>query len=61
MTALKIYLVEDSSVIRENLIDALHESAPIEIVGCAEDERSAVAWFSDAGNDCDVAIVDNIL
>jgi DNA-binding NarL/FixJ family response regulator len=61
MTALKIYLVEDSSVIRENLIDALHESAPIEIVGCAEDERSAVAWFSDAGNDCDVAIVDIFL
>ena len=50
MAKLKIYLVEDSSVIRENLVDALHESAPIEIVGCADDERGAVAWLR-AGND----------
>ena len=60
MTKLNIYLVEDSSVIRENLIDALHESAPIEIVGCADDERSAVAWFRD-GNECDLVIVDIFL
>ncbi len=61
MAKLKIYIVEDSSVIRENLIDALRESAPIEIVGCADDERGAVAWFCDSGSDCDVAIVDIFL
>jgi DNA-binding NarL/FixJ family response regulator len=61
MPKLKIYLVEDSSVIRENLIDALHESASVDIVGCAEDERGAVAWFGDADNDCDLVIVDIFL
>jgi DNA-binding NarL/FixJ family response regulator len=61
MTKLRIYIVEDSSVIRENLIDALHESAPIDVVGCADDERSAVAWLREAGNDCDLVIVDIFL
>ncbi len=61
MTTLKIYIVEDSSVIRENLIDALHESAPIEIVGCADDERGAVAWLREPGNDSDLVIVDIFL
>ena len=60
MDQIKIYLVEDSSIIRDNLIDALHESAPIDIVGCADDERSAVAWFRD-GNECDLVIIDIFL
>jgi len=37
MDNIKIYIVEDSSIIRENLIDALHENAPIEVVGTVED------------------------
>jgi two-component system, OmpR family, response regulator len=57
----KIYIVEDSSIIRENLIDALHESAPVEIVGCADDERGAVAWLRDGSNACDLVIVDIFL
>jgi DNA-binding NarL/FixJ family response regulator len=61
MAKLKIYIVEDSAVIRENLIDALHESAPIEIAGCADDERGAVSWLRDPGNDCDLVIVDIFL
>ena len=39
MPKLKLYIVEDSSIIRENLSDALRESAPVEVVGSAEDER----------------------
>ena len=37
----RIYIVEDSSIIRENLIEALHENAPVEVVGTADDEKSA--------------------
>ncbi len=61
MDTIKIYIVEDSSIIRDNLIDALRESAPIEVVGCAEDERGAIAWLRDAGNECDLVIVDIFL
>jgi len=61
MDRTKIYLVEDSSVIRENLIDALHESAPIEVVGCADEERGAIAWLRDASTECDLVIVDIFL
>ena len=61
MDHIKIYIVEDSSIIRDNLTDALRESAPIEVVGCAEDERGAIAWLRDAGNRCDLVIVDIFL
>jgi DNA-binding NarL/FixJ family response regulator len=56
MAPLSIYIVEDSSVIRENLIDAMRESAPIEIAGCADDERGATAWLAAGANECDLVI-----
>jgi DNA-binding NarL/FixJ family response regulator len=61
MAKVRIYLVEDSSVIRENLIDALTENAPVEVVGCADDELSAVAWMRNRANACDLVIVDIFL
>jgi DNA-binding NarL/FixJ family response regulator len=61
MDNIKIYIVEDSSIIRENLIDALQENAPIEVVGTAEDERSALGWLRDRSHACDLAIVDIFL
>lgn len=60
MDKLRIFIVEDSSIIRENLTDALRESAPVVVVGSADDERSAVAWLRD-GHDCDLVIVDIFL
>lgn len=57
----RIYIVEDSSIIRENLIEALHENAPVEVVGTAEDERSAVAWLRDRSHASDLVIVDIFL
>ena len=60
MNRLRTYVVEDSSVIRDNLTATLHENAPIEVIGCAEDERSAMAWLA-AHNDCDVVIIDIFL
>jgi len=57
----KIYIVEDSSIIRENLIEALHENAPVEVVGTADDEKSAVAWLRDRSHASDLVIVDIFL
>lgn len=61
MDKVKTFIVEDSSVVRENLIAALEENAPIEVIGVAEDETSAIAWL--LGNDhvCDLVIVDIFL
>ncbi|CAN5288834.1 hypothetical protein BH11PSE9_BH11PSE9_19410 [soil metagenome] len=61
MTQLKAFIVEDSPVIRENLIAALEELAPIEVVGTAEDETTAVNWLSRSDTSCDLVIVDIFL
>jgi DNA-binding NarL/FixJ family response regulator len=61
MTALKAFLVEDSAVIRENLIAALEELAPVQVVGTAEDEPSAMVWLGSADNHCDLVIIDIFL
>ena len=60
-TALKTFLVEDSPVIRENLIAALEELAPVQIVGTADDERSAVEWLAQSPPHCDLVIIDIFL
>jgi len=59
MTPLKAFIVEDSPVIRENLVAALEEMAPISVVGTADDEASAVRWLDE--NACDLAVVDIFL
>lgn len=61
MTALRAFLVEDSPIIRENLIAALEELAPVEVVGTAEDERSAVDGLSSLAPPCDLVIIDIFL
>ncbi|MET0517582.1 MAG: response regulator [Burkholderiaceae bacterium] len=61
MPPLKTYIVEDSPVIRENLIATLEELVPIEVVGAAEDEASAVQWIRRADSHADLLIVDIFL
>ena len=61
MQPLKTYIVEDSPVIRESLIATLEELVPVEVVGTAEDESTAVQWLSKAGNQADLVIVDIFL
>jgi DNA-binding NarL/FixJ family response regulator len=61
MTALKAFIVEDSPVIRENLIAALEELAPVEVVGTAEDETTAVNWLGGNQEGCDLVIIDIFL
>ena len=61
MPALKAFIVEDSPVIRENLTAALEELAPVQVVGSAEDEPTAIGWLSEAAHSCDLVIIDIFL
>ncbi len=57
----RIFLVEDSLIIRDNLAEVLHEIAPVEIVGSAADEASAVDWLRRERNACDLVMIDIFL
>ena len=61
MTLLKTYIVEDSRVIRHNLIAALEELAPVQVVGTADDQDTAIAWLADPKHECDLVIIDLFL
>jgi two-component system, OmpR family, response regulator len=55
----RAYIVEDSSTIRENLIDTLKELAQVEFAGTAETEHEAKRWL--AANDWDLLVIDLFL
>ena len=55
----RTYIVEDSSTIRDNLIDTLKELAQVEPVGTTESEHEAKRWL--AQNPWDLAIIDLFL
>lgn len=59
--ALKAFVVEDNVSIRDSLVEALAELAGIVTGGVAGNEKAAIAWLTDAGNEWDIAIVDLIL
>ena len=59
--ALRCFLVEDSPVIRQNLISTLEEMLPIEVVASAEDEQEAIQWLRRDGARCDLLIIDIFL
>ena len=61
MAILRTYIVEDSAVIRENLVATLEELVPVQVVGFAEDEATAVEWLRQPSNDCQLGIVDIFL
>ena len=63
MSLLKTFLVEDSPVIRSNLVAALEDLAPVEVVGYAETAEEACDRLKalDAPGACDLAIVDVFL
>ncbi len=61
MTRLRAYVVEDSSIIRDNLTETLEENVPVDVVGTAEDEAAAVAWLRDPAHGCDLVIIDIFL
>jgi DNA-binding NarL/FixJ family response regulator len=57
---LRAFIVEDSSTIRDNLIETLQELAGVEPVGVAETEHEGTRWLA-RNADWDVAIVDLFL
>jgi DNA-binding NarL/FixJ family response regulator len=57
--AFRVFIVEDSSTIRDNLIETLKELAQFEPVGTTETEHEAKRWL--ARNDWDLAIMDLFL
>lgn len=61
MSKLRTFIVEDSPVIRENLIATLEELLPLEVIGFAEGEVDALHWLRDRSADCDLCIVDIFL
>lgn len=58
---MRAFVVEDSAVVRDNLVAALEELLPVKVVGIAEDAAHAVSWMRDAANQCDLGIVDIFL
>lgn len=58
---LRCFLVEDSPVIRQNLISTLEEMLPVEVIATAEEESEAVQWMRRASEPCDLMIIDIVL
>ena len=61
MAHLRTYIVEDSPVIRENLIATLEEMVPLEVIGTADNESVATQWLRHPDNGCDLVIIDIFL
>ena len=61
MHLIKTYIVEDSPVIRDNLIATLEELVPVQVVGTAEDEATALRWLRETSEPVDLVIVDIFL
>lgn len=60
-TVLSCFIVEDSPVIRQNLVATLEEMLPLQVVGTSEDESTAVAWISRDEHRVDLMIIDVFL
>ncbi|RYG33397.1 MAG: response regulator [Burkholderiales bacterium] len=59
--SLRAFIVEDSPVIRESLIETLQEVAGVEVHGFAECEDGGKTWLTQHSSDWDLAIVDLFL
>lgn len=58
---LSCFLVEDSPLIRENLVATLQEMLDLDVVGQAEDEDGALRWLQARDAPCDLLIIDLFL
>jgi two-component system, OmpR family, response regulator len=60
-TPLRAFVIEDSPVIRQNLVGTLEELAPVRVIGGAESEQDALRQLTDNALECDLVIVDIVL
>ncbi len=61
MRPIKTYIIEDSPIIRQSLIETLEEMVPVKVVGVAEDESTALCWLAEPNHPVDLVIVDLFL
>lgn len=61
MPPVRTFIVEDSAIIRDNLIAALEELADVQVIGSVPDEAGAVSWLVQASERCDLVIIDIFL
>ena len=58
---LRVFLVEDSPVIRENLAAAMEELAPVQIVGFSDNGPAAITWIAANPDGVDLLVIDLFL
>lgn len=58
---LRAFVIEDSPVIRQNLISTLQELAPVQVIGAVESQQQALQQLADPALECDLVIVDIVL
>lgn len=61
MSPLRTFIVEDSTIILDNLVATLEELADVKVVGAMPDEQSAIDWIRDCNGSLDLIIVDIFL
>jgi DNA-binding NarL/FixJ family response regulator len=61
MHPLRTFIVEDSPIILDNLVATLEEMAPVQVVGSAPDEPTAMARLAQMRNEVDLVIIDVFL
>ena len=61
MKTLHTYVIEDSPVIRQNLVSTLEDLAAVKVVGVADTEAEAIRVLSDQTLRIDLVVVDVIL
>lgn len=61
MSNLKIFIIEDSPIILDNLVATLEEMAPVQVVGTAADESTAMHCLTRLGEEVDLVIIDVFL
>jgi DNA-binding NarL/FixJ family response regulator len=59
--AMKTFIVEDSPIIRDNLIATLEEMLPMRVMGHADSEAEAVSWLRDHDAEIGLVIIDLFL
>jgi DNA-binding NarL/FixJ family response regulator len=61
MTSIRTFIVEDSTLILDNLVATLEELAPVQVVGSAADENTATRCLGRLAHDIDLLIIDVFL